>query len=392
LLHVSGVVAVVVTGLVLAHRSPVDQDPQARLVDNAVWSTVQFVLEGVVFALIGLQLNSIVTEAEWDVSELVVASVVVLATVVVVRPAWVFGTSYLAKLAPWSPNEPPNANQLAVVSWAGMRGVVSLAAALSLPLAIDQRGLLLVVTVVVIIGTLVVQGLTLPWVIRRLGIEPPDPRLDTLQRAHAQERASEAALARLREIEAAENPPPEIVAALERKVDLARFMVWERLGDSQSETPTTQYRRLRADMIRAERDVLLQLRDRGELDDHVLQSVQRQLDLEDALLLQAMQEQEEHRGLLEELIPPAPSSCDHLIASPARPPITGSPDGCEECLLLHWQWVHLRRCLSCGHIGCCDSSRGRHATSHYEATNHAVMQSAEPGEAWRWCYVDRLVG
>ena len=231
LLNVSGVVAVVVTGLILAHRSPVDQDPQARLVDNAVWSTAQFVLEGAVFALIGLQLHGIVTSTDWDRSELLLSSVVVLGAVVLVRPAWIFGMTHLARIAPWRSNGTPPLNQLAVVSWAGMRGVVSLAAALSLPIASDRRGLLLVLTVVVIIGTLVVQGLTLPWVIRRLGIEPPDPRLDTLQRARAQELAGDAALLRLHELEAGEHPPPEVVEALERKVELGRFMVWERLAD-----------------------------------------------------------------------------------------------------------------------------------------------------------------
>ena len=190
LVHVSGVVAVVVAGLILAHRSPADQDPQARLVDGAVWSTMQFVLEGTVFALIGLQLRAILTETVWEPSELVVASLVVLGAVVLVRPAWIFGTTYLGRISPWRSSGTPPLSRLAVVSWAGMRGVVSLAAALSLPLAVDRRGLLLVLTVVVIIGTLVVQGLTLPWVIRRLGIEPPDPRLETLQRARAQELAS----------------------------------------------------------------------------------------------------------------------------------------------------------------------------------------------------------
>lgn len=63
--------------------------------------------------------------------------------------------------------------------------------------------------------------------------------------------------------------------------------------------------------------------------------------------------------------------------------------GCEECLRLGTQWVHLRRCLACGHVGCCDSSPGRHATHHFERTGHAVMASAQPGEAWRWCYIDR---
>jgi CPA1 family monovalent cation:H+ antiporter len=390
-LHVSGVVAVVVAGLVLAYRSPADQDPQARLVDGAVWGSVQFVLEGTVFALIGLQLRSIVTETSWDPSELVLASLVVLGAVVLIRPAWVFGTSYLGRIAPWRSAGTPPLNQLAVVSWAGMRGVVSLAAALSLPLAIERRGLLLVLTVVVILGTLVVQGLTLPWVIRRAGIEPPDPRLDTLQRARAQELAGEAALDRLHELAADLHPPQEVVEALERKVELGRFMVWERLADDQATTPTRLYRQLRTEMIRAEREVLLTMRDSGDLDDHLLREVQQLLDLEDALLLQAIDDPDERRGSLDELIPQAPSSCDHLIAAPTA---VASANGraCAECVRLGWEWVHLRQCLACGHVGCCDSSRGRHASGHFEAIGHPVMRSVEPGEAWRWCYLDRVLG
>ena len=62
--------------------------------------------------------------------------------------------------------------------------------------------------------------------------------------------------------------------------------------------------------------------------------------------------------------------------------------GCEECLKTGDRWVHLRMCLECGHVGCCDSSKGRHATAHFRSTQHPVMQSAEHGEDWRWCYVD----
>jgi CPA1 family monovalent cation:H+ antiporter len=304
----------------------------------------------------------------------------------------VFGTTYLGRVAPWRTSGTPPLRQLAVVSWAGMRGVVSLAAALSLPLTIDRRGLLLVLTVVVIVGTLVVQGLTLPWVIRRLGIEPPDPRLDTLQRARAQELAGDAALARLHQLEAIERPPHQVVEALERKIEIGRFMVWERLADDSATTPTRTYRRLRAEMIRAERDLLVQLRDSGELDDHLLRQVQQQLDLEDALLLQAFEEPDDRRGRLDELIPPAPSSCDHLAAAAARRPTAPDGAGCEECLKLGWTWVHLRQCMACDHIGCCDSSRGRHASGHYEAIGHPVIRSVEPGEAWRWCFVDRVLG
>ncbi len=69
-----------------------------------------------------------------------------------------------------------------------------------------------------------------------------------------------------------------------------------------------------------------------------------------------------------------------------------TPDGCEECLAMGDRWVHLRLCLTCGHVGCCDSSVGKHAALHYHDTEHPVMRSIEPGEAWRWCYVDELRG
>ena len=70
--------------------------------------------------------------------------------------------------------------------------------------------------------------------------------------------------------------------------------------------------------------------------------------------------------------------------------VTPSAEGCEECLKTGGRWVHLRMCLSCGHVGCCDSSPGKHATKHFHAAGHAIMQSFQPGEDWRWCYVDRM--
>lgn len=70
-------------------------------------------------------------------------------------------------------------------------------------------------------------------------------------------------------------------------------------------------------------------------------------------------------------------------------PVVPATDGCEECLRLGGRWVHLRMCLVCGHIGCCDSSKGKHATGHFHETGHPIMQSAQPGESWRWCYVDQ---
>ncbi len=67
--------------------------------------------------------------------------------------------------------------------------------------------------------------------------------------------------------------------------------------------------------------------------------------------------------------------------------VTPSAQGCEECLKTGDQWVHLRMCLECGHVGCCDSSKNKHATKHFHATQHPIMQSAQPGESWRWCYL-----
>ena len=79
--------------------------------------------------------------------------------------------------------------------------------------------------------------------------------------------------------------------------------------------------------------------------------------------------------------------CPHLAAVRPVPPRT--PDGCQECLETGSPWVHLRLCLSCGHVGCCDSSPGRHATRHFETVGHPVVASYEPGEAWAWCYPDQ---
>ncbi len=81
----------------------------------------------------------------------------------------------------------------------------------------------------------------------------------------------------------------------------------------------------------------------------------------------------------------APGGCEHMPTGEGPP--AGS-DGCETCLAEGLRWVHLRRCLECGHVGCCSQSKGNHAQAHFEATGHPVIRSHEPGESWRWCYVD----
>ena len=81
-------------------------------------------------------------------------------------------------------------------------------------------------------------------------------------------------------------------------------------------------------------------------------------------------------------------SCTHLNQIRDVKP---SAAGCEECLKMKDRWVHLRMCLTCGHVGCCDSSKNKHATKHFHATSHPIVRSIEPGERWRWCYVDELM-
>lgn len=82
-----------------------------------------------------------------------------------------------------------------------------------------------------------------------------------------------------------------------------------------------------------------------------------------------------------------PTTCTHI--GQIKPVVPGTA-GCEECLQIGQRWVHLRLCLTCGHVGCCDSSIGKHATKHFHRTQHPVMRSLEPGESWGWCYADNV--
>ena len=82
------------------------------------------------------------------------------------------------------------------------------------------------------------------------------------------------------------------------------------------------------------------------------------------------------------------TACTHLDQIRDVKPQTR---GCEECLKSEDQWVQLRMCLACGHVGCCDSTKGKHATAHFDATGHPIMRSIEPGQNWKWCYVDRMM-
>jgi len=183
--------------------------------------------------------------------------------------------------------------------------------------------------------------------------------------------------------------PPDVVERLRRRGLDRADAVWERLGGT-TETPSALYARLRGRMIDAERTEVLLARDSGDLPDEVLRTVLGALDVEETLLDRVTEVRTAER--FDELTAARPDGCEHLRQAPAkaRPP---TPEGCVGCLEIGRQdWVALRLCLSCGYVGCCDTSAMRHADGHYTECQHPVMRSIEPGEAWRWCYVDQMIG
>jgi CPA1 family monovalent cation:H+ antiporter len=326
----SGVLAVVVAGLYLGHRSP-RQTAATRLQGTAVWKMLEFLLESVVFALIGLQLTTVVDDlgGRQPARELVLASAVTLGVVIVARFVWMYPATYLPRLIPAVGDRDPNPpwQYPTVLAWAGMRGVVSLAAAIALAENFPQRDLILFLTFVVVIGTLLVQGLTLPALIRRLGVVGREEQQDLINEAGIQHAAANAAVARLEELLAEEDEvPDDVVERLREKAQVRQLNAWERLGARANSTngtgyagvdgvrvdgaagrvdgtdgtdgtgsiggpsrgaiepPTLAFRRLRRAMIDAEREVFVGARNSGRIDDEVLNRVQRELDLEETLL------------------------------------------------------------------------------------------------------------
>lgn len=383
--HASGVLAVVVAGLMVGHVTPTMHSATARVSTWLNWTTIQYVLENTVFLLIGLHTHEVLAAAsEYPVSNLtiVLASLAVLVSVIGLRIV------YVMVVRPFlSPRlHPLSWQEGLIISWAGMRGVVTLAAALTLPAETPLRPVLLLIALVTVAGTLLIHGLTLPWLTRRLGVRGPDPREDALQEAMVTQRSINAGMDALKN--AAEPGDEELVkrlkATAKQRIDLA----WERLGqDDCNETRGRAYRRLRLAGIAGEREKLLEIRDRGFADHEVLSSLLSELDVEEATLENRENREREVREAPAR--PDGDAPCVHLGQVPAEVDFEAHGE-CEDCVRLGLEPVELRMCLDCGHIACCDSSVGKHATQHFRTTGHPVMRSIEPGEHWRWCYVDQL--
>ncbi|MFD8064966.1 Na+/H+ antiporter [Streptomyces parvulus] len=293
--HASGVLAVVVVALYLGHRAW-EVDFATRLQEEAVWKMVAFVLESAVFALIGLQLPVVLKGlGEYEGAEAAWYAVAVFLVVAAARFVWVYPATFLPRL---SARVRAREGEMSwkgpfIIGWAGMRGVVSLAIAFSIPLTVHdggpfpERNLILFLTFTTVIGTLVVQGVTLPPLIRLLKFPTRDVRTETLAEANAQAQASRAAEQRLDDLLTDERNalPGPLADRLRTVLERRRNAVWERLGQVNQvtgETVDDTYRRLSREMIGAERDVFVRLRDGRYIDDEMLRTLLRRLDLEEA--------------------------------------------------------------------------------------------------------------
>ncbi|HVV73786.1 MAG TPA: Na+/H+ antiporter [Verrucomicrobiae bacterium] len=282
-LGLSGVLAVVTAGLFLGWRSPLIHKAQMRLQAIPVWETIQFLLNGLVFLLIGLELPTIIRGTLGTPSfTLAGRAFGLVAAVILIRVLWVFAAAYLPrwlwpKLRERDPF--PNWRHVALVAWTGMRGAVSLAAALGLPhtdragAPFPGRDTILFLTYCVILATLVAQGLTLPQVIRWLGVTGGG---ETEQEEHeARIRANHAVLDWLDELE---EPISEDARNRLRSEYEARLQELEGRDDGSAPHQVPEVGRLRSRALEVERRTILELRDEHVINDEVLRHIQREPD------------------------------------------------------------------------------------------------------------------
>ena len=292
---VSAVLAVVTVGIYVGWYTPELTTVQTRLQGDGVWEILVFLLNALLFGLVGLQLRPILDALSGTSTyALLRDAVVVSGAVVVIRLIWIYPATYLPRLLfrrirEHDPSPPWTYPTL--IGWAGLRGAVSLAAALALPLTTDAgtafpaRALIIYLAFTVIIATLVLQGLSLPLLIDLLGLEAD--RTAAKEEVKARVHAAEAALGRLEEL-ATEDWVREDTA--ERMRGLYRFRQsrfaarFDENDDGSIEQRSQDYQRLRRELLNAERDAVVDLRRQGRISDEIMNLVQRDLDLEDARL------------------------------------------------------------------------------------------------------------
>jgi Na+/H+ antiporter len=286
---VSGVLAAVTIGVYMGWYTPQLTTGVTRISGNAFWEILTFLINALLFAVVGLQLHGILDRlGNRSTLSLVGDAAIVSLAVIVTRLLWIPVITYVPRLLvrrirehdPYPPWQWP-----VVISWAGIRGAVSLAAALALPTNFPARDLIVFLTFAVILVTLVGQGLSLPWLIRVLHVE--DDGGAEREDAKARIKASEAALQRLDELEG-EGWVREDTAERARgqyRFRENRFRArYEGVDDEGVEDRSQQYQRLRRELLEAERQAVIRLRNDGTITEEVMQRVQRDIDLEDLRL------------------------------------------------------------------------------------------------------------
>jgi CPA1 family monovalent cation:H+ antiporter len=294
----SGVLATVTAGLYVSWNGPRFISPATRLQGFFVWDLVVYLIEGVIFLLTGLQARVVadhLAPADWKY--LAIACIAVCAVIILVRFIWVFLATWLPRLL-WPPlarRDPmPPWQWTFLIAFTGIRGVVSMAAVLSIPLMADgrsfpDRGLLLLVTFSVILVTLVGQGLTFPWVIQKLGLIEAGRReatKDKQREVAARVRSIDAALARLDGLEGAATEPETVAALRRRHLDRRAYFV-AACEDISEGNVALSASALQLRFLDAERSSIAELYRKGELDDESRRRIERELDLEDSRLRHA---------------------------------------------------------------------------------------------------------
>jgi monovalent cation/hydrogen antiporter len=286
---VSGVLAAVTIGVYMGWHTPELTDERTRLSGDAFWEILVFLVNALLFVLVGLQLRGIIDSLSGLSSPTLTGyALVVCATVIVARIVWVPIFTYVPRWAfrrirerdPYPPWQWP-----AIISWAGMRGAVSLVAALALPRDFPERDLIVFLTFAVIVATLVGQGLTLPGLIRVLGVS--DDGSAEREDAKARIRTAEAALARLEELLDEGAVRPDTAERLRGQLGFRRDRFRARFDDADDgeiEDRSVAYQNVLRELLAAEQAELVDLRNRGVIDSSVMQRVQRDLDLEAARL------------------------------------------------------------------------------------------------------------
>ncbi len=288
----SGVLAAVTVGIYVGWRAPEISNARQRIAGYGMWQILQFLLNALLFVLIGLQLPLILEGlSDEPLGGIIGITAVIALVVIATRMVWMEIMTWLIRMLDRRPSQLARRGTWRgriVGGWAGMRGAVSLAAALALPLDFPARNELLFITFGVIFVTLVVQGLTLPAVIRWSGLH--DDGADAREELLARRRATQAALDRIEELKAVEWTRDDTLERMRALYDFRARRLTSRAGESEEEDEedieqrSRRYQKVVRQVLDAQRSAIVELRNTGEISNDVMHRIERELDLEDERL------------------------------------------------------------------------------------------------------------